>query len=155
MFKKWQKLLPAKEETQGKEDIQVGRVAEEEESYDELLLAVIGILDGLKYEGNVAGWMRSGGLIHVGDQQAILGSNHSPRTPDPSSENAEVTTPTTATTTLSPRTKRDGSPMPIPGLSTKRRRIRKWYTYYLLPRKDISTFLISTFVPQPKLNKYQ
>ena len=107
----------------GNKDIQVGRVAEEEESYDELLLAVIGILDGLKYEGNVAGWMRSGGLIDVGDQQAILGSNHSPRTPDPSSENAEVTTPTTATTTLSPRTKRDGSPMSIPGLSTKRRRL--------------------------------
>ncbi len=31
--------------------------------YDETLLAVVGVLDRIKYEGNVAGWMRSGGLL--------------------------------------------------------------------------------------------
>ena len=45
----------------------------EEESFDELLLAVIGVLDALKHEGNVAGWMRSGGLVNIGggDQETI------------------------------------------------------------------------------------
>lgn len=68
MMKK-EKLLLAKEQQleAGKE--QIGKV--EEERYDELLLAVIGILDSLKYEGNVAGWMRSGGLVRVGDQDTI------------------------------------------------------------------------------------
>ncbi|KAF8970946.1 hypothetical protein BDZ97DRAFT_1914399 [Flammula alnicola] len=33
--------------------------------YDEMLLAVIGVLDHLKSEGNVAGWMRGGGLLHT------------------------------------------------------------------------------------------
>lgn len=33
--------------------------------YDSTLLAVIGILDGVKEESNVAGWMRAGGLLNV------------------------------------------------------------------------------------------
>jgi hypothetical protein len=33
--------------------------------YDETLLAVIGVLDQIKNESNVAGWMRSGGLLHA------------------------------------------------------------------------------------------
>jgi hypothetical protein len=33
--------------------------------YDETLLAVIGVLDQIKHESNVAGWMRSGGLLHI------------------------------------------------------------------------------------------
>ena len=33
--------------------------------YDETLLAVIGVLDQIKHESNVAGWMRSGGLLRV------------------------------------------------------------------------------------------
>ena len=33
--------------------------------YDPTLLAVIGILDHLKHEDNVAGWMRAGGLLSV------------------------------------------------------------------------------------------
>ena len=33
--------------------------------YDETLLAIIGILDQLKYESSVAGWMRHGGLLDV------------------------------------------------------------------------------------------
>ena len=33
--------------------------------YDETLLAVIGVLDHLKYESSVAGWMRHGGLLNV------------------------------------------------------------------------------------------
>lgn len=33
--------------------------------YDETLLAVIGILDHIKYEGNIAGWVRSGGLLRI------------------------------------------------------------------------------------------
>jgi len=31
--------------------------------YDETLLAVVGILDTIKYESNVSGWMRGGGLV--------------------------------------------------------------------------------------------
>lgn len=38
-------------------------------TYDQTLLAVIGILDNIKGESNVAGWMRSGGLLH-GEVQA-------------------------------------------------------------------------------------
>ena len=33
--------------------------------YDETLLAVIGVLDHLKHESSVAGWMRHGGLLNV------------------------------------------------------------------------------------------
>ncbi|TFK24436.1 hypothetical protein FA15DRAFT_592402 [Coprinopsis marcescibilis] len=33
--------------------------------YDQTLLAVIGVLDTVKNESNVAGWMRSGGLLNV------------------------------------------------------------------------------------------
>jgi hypothetical protein len=33
--------------------------------YDETLLAVVGVLDHIKYEGSVAGWMRHGGLLNV------------------------------------------------------------------------------------------
>ena len=33
--------------------------------YDETLLAIIGILDQLKYESSVAGWLRHGGLFNV------------------------------------------------------------------------------------------
>ncbi|KAJ3534754.1 hypothetical protein NMY22_g6784 [Coprinellus aureogranulatus] len=33
--------------------------------YDGTLLAVIGVLDAIKEESNVAGWMRSGGLLNV------------------------------------------------------------------------------------------
>ncbi|KAF8178060.1 hypothetical protein BJ912DRAFT_856472 [Pholiota molesta] len=38
--------------------------AEPEMRYDETLLAVVGVLDHVKHEGNVAGWLRSGGLLH-------------------------------------------------------------------------------------------
>ena len=33
--------------------------------YDETLLAVIGVLDHIKHEGNIAGWMRQGGLLNI------------------------------------------------------------------------------------------
>lgn len=36
-------------------------------TYDETLLAVIGILDHIRCESNVAGWMRSGGLRSYSD----------------------------------------------------------------------------------------
>jgi hypothetical protein len=39
--------------------------AEPEMRYDETLLAVVGVLDHVKHEGNVAGWLRSGGLLHT------------------------------------------------------------------------------------------
>ncbi|KAF8808879.1 hypothetical protein BYT27DRAFT_7241486 [Phlegmacium glaucopus] len=133
-FLKKEKLLLAKEQ-------QLEAQAKEDEGYDATLLAVIGILDRLKHEGNVAGWMRSGGLIHaVGDQEKILESNAidgSARTHAPLSENAEagttVTTRTRTTTTIpiphppttitppSPSTKRDGSIMSIRGPSKRRR----------------------------------
>ncbi|KAH9475518.1 putative FCP1 homology domain-containing protein [Psilocybe cubensis] len=36
-----------------------------DQKFDQTLLAVIGILDRVKWEDNVAGWMRSGGLVNV------------------------------------------------------------------------------------------
>ena len=47
---------------------------QKELQYDQTLLAVIGILDYLKLEGNVAGWMKNGGLISV-PQSDGLGSS--------------------------------------------------------------------------------
>jgi len=40
--------------------------------YDETLLAVVGILDTIKYESNISGWMRGGGLV-----RAPFGEEHS------------------------------------------------------------------------------
>jgi hypothetical protein len=128
LFKK-EKLLLAKEQQL---EVQ-GNGVEEEESYDELLLAVVGILDALKHEGNVAGWMRSGGLVHVvgGDQETISET--------PETEETLVTTTTTTTMSmpipipnpqttvissifpLSPRSKRDSSSISIQGPSKRRR----------------------------------
>ena len=72
--------------------------------YDETLLAVIGVLDQIKHESNVAGWMRSGGLLRVA---------HPPTPPcrlDGISK-AEKR----------PATSRDGSPSGEPGPTKKRR----------------------------------
>ena len=118
-------LLLAKEqllEVQGK--------GVEEESFDELLLAVIGVLDALKHEGNVAGWMRSGGLVKIGggDQETI--------SEIPETEEMPVTTTTMTTSmstldpqtttlasssTLTPRSKHDSSAISIQGPSKRRR----------------------------------
>ncbi|KJA15435.1 hypothetical protein HYPSUDRAFT_149081, partial [Hypholoma sublateritium FD-334 SS-4] len=46
--------------------------------YDETLLAVVGVLDRIKHEGNVAGWMRSGGLLTT----ALGTGTHGPETDD-------------------------------------------------------------------------
>jgi len=55
--------------------------------YDETLLALIGILDHIKYEGNVAGWMRSGGLLRVDVSEEITltakRTGSPPTTPSP------------------------------------------------------------------------
>ena len=110
-------------ELHGKEEI--GGV--EEESYDELLLAVIGILDALKHEGNVAGWMRSGGLVHVaGDHQETI--SETPETETSVSTAASMTIPvpipnpeTILTTPPTPRSKRDSSTTSIQGPSKRRR----------------------------------
>jgi len=137
IFKK-EKLLLAKEqqlEALEKEEV-------EEENYDETLLAVIGILDTLKHEGNVAGWMKSGGLIHVvaADEDTNFESiDGSATTHAPPSENAEAQTiattrirttmaipspPTTIapTSPSTPSTKRDRSSTSVRG-SSKRRRL--------------------------------
>jgi len=133
---KKEKLLLEKEqqlEAQRKEEN--GKMGEER--YDELLLAVIGIIDELKLQGNVAGWMRSGGLVHVGDQETILESNTNidshARTSSPTSENSETTIATTTmpianlSTTITstsppiPSAKRDGPTSPIQGPSKRRR----------------------------------
>ncbi|KAL5512353.1 hypothetical protein ACEPAG_3345 [Sanghuangporus baumii] len=52
--KKRQEVLDAMEE----KDSQLNEMSE----YDSALLAIIGILDALKHESNVAGWIRAGGL---------------------------------------------------------------------------------------------
>ena len=55
--------------------------------YDETLLALIGILDHIKYEGNVAGWMRSGGLLRLDFSEEITltakRTGSPPTTPSP------------------------------------------------------------------------
>ena len=118
---KKEKVLLAKEqqlEVPGKEE-----GVEEEESYDELLLAVIGILDALKHEGNVAGWMRSGGLV-VGDQDTTLDTPETEETPvttttipnDPQTTVASILS-------LNPRSKRDSSTISVREGPSKRRRL--------------------------------
>lgn len=39
--------------------------------YDRTLLAVIGVLNTLKTQSNVAAWMRSGGLLNVGERRHV------------------------------------------------------------------------------------
>jgi hypothetical protein len=45
--------------------------------YDESLLAIVGVLDALKIESNVAGWMRSGRLWAVGVPSSTIESSAS------------------------------------------------------------------------------
>ena len=52
-------------ETEGLVSTLHGLLKQSEMRYDETLLAVVGVLDRIKHESNVAGWMRSGGLLHV------------------------------------------------------------------------------------------
>ncbi|KAF8193750.1 phosphoprotein phosphatase [Pholiota molesta] len=62
-------VQPAKAEEDTAEAEEAAQVvdanAEPEIRYDETLLAVVGVLDHVKHEGNVAGWLRSGGLLHT------------------------------------------------------------------------------------------
>ena len=119
---KKESVLLAKEqqEVQGKERV--------EESYDELLLAVVGILDALKHEGNVAGWMRSGGLVHVivGDQDTNSETPETEKTPVTTTMTIPmpIQNPQTTLTSflpLTPRSKRDSSTISIQGPSKRRR----------------------------------
>ncbi|KAJ3776418.1 NLI interacting factor-like phosphatase-domain-containing protein [Lentinula raphanica] len=43
------------------------------ESVDSILLAVIGILDALKYQDNVSGWLKSGGIVRCGAEDVSSG----------------------------------------------------------------------------------
>ncbi|KAF8873903.1 hypothetical protein CPB84DRAFT_1753122 [Gymnopilus junonius] len=52
-------------EGEREEDVGGGEVQGQPKEYDAALLVVIGILDHLKYENNMAGWMRTGGLLGV------------------------------------------------------------------------------------------
>ena len=108
---KKEKLLLAKEQ-----QLKEGVAEEEEKSYDEFMLAVIGILDALKHEGNVASWMRSGGLVRV-VEDTIPETEETPTTSMPalSTISDEVETP---------RSKRDSSTISIEEGPSKRRRLR-------------------------------
>ena len=98
----------------------VKKMGKKKKGYDELLLAVIGILDALKHEGNVAGWMRSGGLVHVdGDHQKRI--SETPETETTTTTSTIATTLTTSTLPLTPRSKRDSPTTPIQGPSKRRR----------------------------------
>ncbi|KAF8885178.1 hypothetical protein BD779DRAFT_694928 [Infundibulicybe gibba] len=57
-----------------------GVFAPNDQYYDSVLLAVIGILEAMKLESNVSGWMKSGGLLQV------------PPTPDAARTSAEGST---------------------------------------------------------------
>ena len=117
-----EKLILASEQQEIKANREANRRAKEgKKSYDELLLAVIGILDALKHEGNVAGWMRSGGLVRVvGDHRKRISE-----TLETESTTATTSTVTTTLTTsispLTPRSKRDSPTTPIQGPSKRRR----------------------------------
>lgn len=75
--------------------------------YDETLLAVIGVLDQIKHESNVAGWMRSGGLLHVA---------HSPTPPSTDDRADEI-----SKTEKHPAPSRGESPSEQPAPAKKRR----------------------------------
>ncbi|KAF8152569.1 hypothetical protein B0H34DRAFT_121141 [Crassisporium funariophilum] len=68
-LKKDKKLAASVEGGKEAGELEEGSESEkEEEKYDETLLAIIGILDRIKHEDNVAGWMRAGGLVRVLDE---------------------------------------------------------------------------------------
>ena len=95
-------------------------------NYDELLLAVVGILDALKHEGNVAGWMRSGGLVHVGnDQETILETPETEDTPGTTTTmKIPIPNPQTTLTSdlpLNPKSKRGSPTISIQGPSKRRK----------------------------------
>lgn len=71
---------------------------EESEKYDETLLAVIGILDEIKNQSNVAGWIRAGGLWGPEDLRPRTSS--SARSPSPVGDtgNDAASAPTDADT---------------------------------------------------------
>lgn len=113
-----------------KKILKKGKLLLAKESYDEFLLAVIGILDGLKHEGNVAAWIRSGGLVHdVGDQETIPESNNIegnapvpvPTSETPETETAPMSNSRSPTSPLNPSIKRDNSTIPTRGPSKRRR----------------------------------
>ena len=113
---KKEKLLLAREQQQLEEGVEEveGEEGEGEESYDEFMLAVIGILDVLKHEGNVAGWMRSGGLVRlIGDERDTI--------PESIQETEETTTTTISSITSG--SKRDSSTISIQEGPSKRRRL--------------------------------
>ncbi|PPQ91766.1 hypothetical protein CVT25_000591 [Psilocybe cyanescens] len=113
--------------------------------YDQTLLAVVGILDRVRWEGNVAGWMRGGGLVSVegvdfdlegdvseneavkekGVKQDAVALKHENKHEKPGESTARTRTHTP------PTRSRDASPSPGPPSSTsspapnskKRRRV--------------------------------
>ena len=62
-------------ETEGLVSTLHGLLKQSEMRYDETLLAVVGVLDQIKHESNVAGWMRSGGLLHVAHSPTPLSTD--------------------------------------------------------------------------------
>lgn len=79
--------------------------------YDETLLAVVGVLDRIKHEGNVAGWMRSGGLLTTAlPTDAPAATETIPAT----TETASATTETAPTTTEATPTTDEATPILIP-----------------------------------------
>ena len=62
--------------------------------YDETLLAVIGILDEVRHQSNVASWVKANGLWGPDPPQSLVNPNTDAVTLDPSGNNREdVTTP--------------------------------------------------------------
>lgn len=110
-----------------------------EQKYDQTLLAVIGILDRVKWEDNIAGWMKAGSLINVEgvEVKQITGETvgedvRAPElepTNETGTENAEETTKRPLTLTHTPPTRsRDATASPSPddasisGSGSKKRR---------------------------------
>ncbi|KAF4622483.1 hypothetical protein D9613_009089 [Agrocybe pediades] len=125
--------------------------------YDQTLLAVIGILDHIKYEGNVAGWMKSGGLIStaqnggvasrdkvVDDGNRVLQvgpANHSDQKKDANPIKEEVVAAELSDRTKQMRSRTPPTPSRNPGevhSSPKRRRLESDADKFMdvAPEKD-------------------
>ncbi|CAA7263834.1 unnamed protein product [Cyclocybe aegerita] len=85
--------------------------------YDETLLAVVGVLDRIKHESNVAGWMRAGGLLDI---ELLADTGEDTKAPEPKASSEP--TPETSHLQAHEAQSRSDSPAGTP-TPAKRRRV--------------------------------
>lgn len=100
-------------------------------SLDETLLASIGILEELKYQSNVCGWLRNRGPWIIEDEDTAATGNRAPRVDSVSGETNSKTAPPATPENVAPQSSQSSTSycdvmslssediqnMPIPGLS--------------------------------------